>query len=414
MRILITNTWLVQPGGTEGGVRDLALHWHRRGDHVMIFSPRLGAISEPLARAGIEVTDDLTTLSAEPDLIHGQHQMETMMAVQYFKNAPALFYCNGYQPWQEAPPVHPRILLYVTISELTTQYVHEKTGVPAGDILRISNYADHQIFKPRSDADTDRIRRAVIYDRYLSPAENAAIINACTAAGISCDTFVDLNPPVQHPEKMLTDYDLVFAVGKSAIEAMSCGCAVIQCTGGAMGELVTTENLTFSQSRNFTAIVDQIPVTAERVRREISRYSPADVRAVTRYMHTDVSLERYIKNVDLAHAELLRRAQRTGAVDSRLERAAEFRHAMVADQLIHRFVKESSQHQHRVHEMETKNLQSESERELMARERDHARDQVTAIQNTTVWRMRETMMSIPRVGTLLDRLGKMLAARRAK
>jgi hypothetical protein len=52
MNILITNIWLSNHGGTEVGVRDLAIAFHKRGLHVEVYSPELGEVADEIRDAG--------------------------------------------------------------------------------------------------------------------------------------------------------------------------------------------------------------------------------------------------------------------------------------------------------------------------------------------------------------------------
>jgi hypothetical protein len=55
------------------------------------------------------------------------------------------------------------------------------------------------------------------------------------------------------PEVLLPQFDLVFASGRSAMEAMAAGCAVLTLNGAVWGELVTSENYERARDANFTA-----------------------------------------------------------------------------------------------------------------------------------------------------------------
>jgi len=57
----------------------------------------------------------------------------------------------------------------------------------------------------------------------------------------------------EQPEEVLPNYDLVFAVGRAAIEAMAIGCAVIVADAYGLGGLVTPVSArTSSTSRSAT------------------------------------------------------------------------------------------------------------------------------------------------------------------
>jgi ADP-ribose pyrophosphatase YjhB (NUDIX family) len=324
--ILITNNALFKPGGTEWVVRDLSLALKRRGRDPIVFSPHLGAFSERLAADGIEVVDDLVRVPRPPDLIHGHHHMETMMAVQFFPGVPALYHCHGYMAWQEVPPVHPRILGYAAIGPRTAQFVAERAGVPVESVRLIRNYVDAGRFAPRPTPLPDRPRRAVIYCHSISAAQSEPIVEACAAEGIACDTYASLHPPVLDPETRLAGYDIVFAVGKSALEAMSMGVAVVTCIWQGLGEMITSATFDAWRDRNFGSGSDRIPVEAERVRAQLRRYDARDARAVCARVRREATLERFLADIDAWHVEILARADGAPPSDPAAERAAAHAH----------------------------------------------------------------------------------------
>src|SRR5437773_4475026 len=86
--VLFTNNTLGAPAGSESYLRDVALALLRRGHHPVAFSLVLGSIAEELRRATVPVVDDLARLSARPDVIHGHHHLETLMAALRFPDVP--------------------------------------------------------------------------------------------------------------------------------------------------------------------------------------------------------------------------------------------------------------------------------------------------------------------------------------
>ncbi len=49
----------------------------RRGDFPVVYSNVLGDVAEELKRATIPVIDDLSKLNVAPEIIHGQHNLDT-------------------------------------------------------------------------------------------------------------------------------------------------------------------------------------------------------------------------------------------------------------------------------------------------------------------------------------------------
>ena len=97
-------------------MRDLALGLMARGHTPIVYSTQLGEVAEEIRAATIPVVADFDKIGAAPDVIHGQHHLETMTALMHFAEAPAVYFCHGWLPWEERPPKFPRIIRYLAVN----------------------------------------------------------------------------------------------------------------------------------------------------------------------------------------------------------------------------------------------------------------------------------------------------------
>lgn len=340
MKILFTNTALDVPAGTELSLRDHALGLRERGYTPMVFSPVLGRIAESLREQGIEVVNDLTRLSAPPDFIYGQHYLVTMLALLFFPEAPAIFHCHSFQFWQETPPIHPRIYLYVAVAPKAAARILAETGVEPDATRILFNYVDLQRFRPARSAPPNRLAKALIFNRNLSANATQTILEACRAEEIECDPFASLNPPLDAPEEVLGRYDLIFAVGKSALEAMATRAAVITATQERLGELVHRGNMAEWQTHNFSSATMDTPITVEGVREQIRLYQPADQTPLLDFLREHASWESYLNKVESMVQEVMERHRQNPKPDPERERACLQRFVLdvrklVIDQSLH-------------------------------------------------------------------------------
>jgi hypothetical protein len=75
---------------------------------------------------------------------------------------------------------------------------------------------------------------------------------ACRGLGIALDEQTrGRYVTFRFPYRELPAYDVVFARGQSALEALVCGCAVVLLADGACGPLVTPENLRALAAEHF-------------------------------------------------------------------------------------------------------------------------------------------------------------------
>jgi hypothetical protein len=110
---------------------------------------------------------------------------------------------------------------------------------------------------------------------------------ACARAGIALDVAgYGIGRPVRHPERILPAYDLVFAKGRAALEAVVVGTAVIVCDAFGLGPMITTENMRVLRALEGNYLQWYAPLRAERLEREIRRYDPENAAEVTEWART--------------------------------------------------------------------------------------------------------------------------------
>ena len=149
LEVLLTNNTLAGRAGSELYLRDVALGLKARGHRPVAYSQLLGEVADEISAEGILVVSDLKKLPQAPDIIHGHHNLETMTALLHFPDSPAIFCCHGYVPWQEHPPVFPRILRYLAVDQACLDRLHEN-GIPPERARLVYNFVDLQRFQPRS------------------------------------------------------------------------------------------------------------------------------------------------------------------------------------------------------------------------------------------------------------------------
>ena len=97
MRVLLTNNTLAWRGGTELYLLDVARELKRLGHEPVAYSPHLKDVAEHFRAAGIPVVANLAVLPFRPDVIHGQHHVETMtIAFEEVDRAVVDEECDGF------------------------------------------------------------------------------------------------------------------------------------------------------------------------------------------------------------------------------------------------------------------------------------------------------------------------------
>src|SRR6266480_1442836 len=150
VRVLFTNTCIGQRTGAEMVIHDLALGLMRRGHQALVYSPRLGPLAGELRGKGIAVVSDITRIGDVPDVIHGQHHAETMIALLRFPGVPGISVCHDRIWWADGAPEFPRIYCCVPV---------------------IFNSVDLERFQPRGPLPA-RPRRALMFSNYAEVDED--------------------------------------------------------------------------------------------------------------------------------------------------------------------------------------------------------------------------------------------------
>lgn len=296
LRVLITNLMLGSRTGTELYVRELAIALLEQGHVPVIYSTQLGPLAEELRQKTIPVVDDLDAISTTPDIIHGQHNLATMTALLRFPATPAIYLFHDNVSWEDIPPRFPRIMRYVPVDETCRDRLVYEYAIPEFRVRMISNSVDLEKFKPRSPL-PERPQRALIFGNYEG-GHLAAVQEACKRAGIALDVVgAHAGNVSEHPETLLGNYEIVFARGRCALEALAVGTAVIICGQQGIGPLVTNNELDSLRRLNFGHRALQNPLEPDAVERELARYDAADAALVSERIRATADRDQMIASL---------------------------------------------------------------------------------------------------------------------
>lgn len=281
VRVLITAASLASIGGVQVCVRELAAWLLSQGHTPLVYGPDHGRAAAQLARLTIPVTDDLATLGAPPDVIHGNSSVETATALLHFPRTPAIYVCHAWRGDLDAPRF-PRVLRYLAVDDTCADRLLYREGIAAEKVEVVLNAADLDRFPPREHPLPPKPRRALIFGNAAHAASHASVIQkACARAGIDVDVAGELSGrALDEPERILRDYDLIFAKAKCAIEGMASGAAVVVCDVAGVAGMVTSGNVARLRRLNFGIRSLDRPVTLETIAEEIAAYDAADAARV--------------------------------------------------------------------------------------------------------------------------------------
>jgi len=262
MKILMLNHTLDHYAGTETFTYTLACQLRRLGHEVICFSPQLGRLTDRLREADVAVSDDLADLPGDIDVIHAHHRHESLLGFAHFPDKPMLLVCHGVLPWQEQP-----FRSRLNIDHLLRHHRIDRTNV---QILRngidLSRFTSRRPIRPRP-------QHALVLSNYMPDSLRGLIERVCGRLGIT----VSLAGGAQSlwaVEEAINRADLVFALGRSALEALACKRAVIVLDYNGADGLVTPQNFNLLRLRNFSGRTYRLRYSEESLLKEIGRYDP--------------------------------------------------------------------------------------------------------------------------------------------
>ena len=324
LRILITNHFLRGRTGSELYVCELATSLLRLGHTPIVYSPQLGPSAHELRDATVPVVDNLDAISSPPDVIHGQHHVETMTALLRFPNTPAVFFCHGWTPWEETPPGHPRILRFVAVDDTCRDRLVCESGVAEARVSVILNSVDMDQFVQRAPLPA-KPERALVFSNGASEATHvSAVREACSRSQLALDVVgADSGHVSTRPHELLRQYDIVFAKARCALEALAVGNAVVLCDTAGVGPMVTTGEMERLRRLNFGIRTLDRQIEPGVLETEIARYDADDAGEVSRRIRASAGRNAALDQIVAIYDEVVREFAETGARDFEAEARAE-------------------------------------------------------------------------------------------
>ena len=253
MNILITQHRLINRGDSELYALELARWLIQQGHCVIVYCPRLGSLAELFLQATIPVVDCLSELEHSPDIIHGQSGMETLTAMIRFNETPVVYVMHDWACPFDRPPLLNRIRKYVAVEKTCFDRLRIKLGCPSERSTILQASVDIGKFWKRNKL-PEQPQRALFYNDDPDQEPLVELQAACDQHSLPLDySAAVMQETGRPPEIMLPKYDLVFAHGRCAHEALAVGCAVALCSETNSGPMVTAKEVGRSGQFNFGA-----------------------------------------------------------------------------------------------------------------------------------------------------------------
>lgn len=306
LRVLVANGTLAGRTGTETLTRAIAIGLLRRGHRPVVYAPELGPLAEELRAASIPVTDDLRTLTTAPDVIHAHHTPTAAIAATRFRARPVVFVAHDFRAWHDIPPVLPNIRRYLAVNEALVDRLTGACGIPAGRVGLLLNPVDTARFLPGPPLPPAPARALLI----AKGVGTGPFEEACRRRDIALDVVGHgVGRVVDAPERLLLDYDLVFASGLTALEAMACGRATVVADPRGLAGMATLASLPWLRRHNLGLRALIHPLTAEALGAEIDRYDPQEAASLSVTVRGEADLGRYVDQLIEVYAAAMAEAE---------------------------------------------------------------------------------------------------------
>jgi Glycosyltransferase Family 4 len=308
LRILIANVTLATRTGTETAVRDLAIGLKAAGQQPMVYSTDHGQIAEEICSSGIPVLSNLSQIGEPPDIVHGNHHVETVTALLQCPNARGLFVCHDRLAHMSVPPRMGRIRIhrYVAVDYRCLERLIQEYRIPEGLTRVLYNSVDTRRFARRGPL-PERPRRGLIFSNNAKPGTHLdAVAEACRSLKLPLDVIGSgVGNSCPAPEGVLGCYDIVFAKARCALEAMAVGSSVVLCDAAGLGQMVTMSTVEELRRWNFGKRTLCEPLDPAEVVRQVERYDPNDAAAVSDYIRQRANVTASVDEYLRLYAEIM-------------------------------------------------------------------------------------------------------------
>lgn len=205
---------------------------------------------------------------------------------------PALLVCHGANDWLEEPVRFPSIQRYVAVDDPTHDRLLQ-SGIPPDSIDILRTAVDLERFPLRENW-SQRPQKALLFSNYLWNDSDLRIFReGCRLAGIDTLDVIGTGMATEKraPEKILAQYDIVFAKGRSAHEAVATGAAVILTDCRKIAGMLTAKNHDVWRPLNLGFKTLTHTATPKALKRAIENYDVSDVKIVAKRLRSEGSID---------------------------------------------------------------------------------------------------------------------------
>ncbi len=272
MELVLGHQTLDAPGGSETYLLTVAEHLQRLGHDITIYAGDRGRMASVAASRGLRVVSDEHELPSECQGILVQDGAMSLALADRYPGTSQLFVAHSPGQDLQRPVQLDGVISAVVV--LNDRLAARLDGLAQRhEMIRLRQPIDLQRFAPRGGP-RQKPSRVLLLSNYHWDASRAMLAEVCAQAGMS---FAQVGSPTQSsisPEQEIADSDITVGTGRAAIEAMATGRAVYVLDRYTGDGWVTPDSYPQLEANGFAGLAADEPVDGERLRRELSAYSP--------------------------------------------------------------------------------------------------------------------------------------------
>lgn len=308
MRILLSNHQLTARSGSELATCELARGLAARGHQVAVFTFFKGPLSEQLtAEHGIPVFDDTQAdqiILFGAEIVHTHHAPCAHFLRLHTMGAVRVHGMLGLAPL-EAPPLDPDIFaLGLAISEEVAERVaYTPFNTVSTELFR--NWFDDPGAASLAPPDLGRPIKVAVVSNHVPPELASALTELRRTGEVEPEYFGIESASIVIDSKLLSRFDIVISIGRTAVLAAACGRPCIMADIHGSDGLLTAEALERAQRVNFSGRATRTPITTAHLREQIERARTTDLSDLRERVLQEFSIQRRLDFLERRYAELL-------------------------------------------------------------------------------------------------------------
>lgn len=295
--------------GSENFTFIIADFLKRKGHDVTVYSAYMGKLRRDFEAIGVDTTSDLRLIQNQSfDIAHVHHHINTFEVRHYFPHLPIVLLCHGVIFLENPPPFDLKISQYMATSDRVLENMVMK-GAPREKIILFRNMVNSEKFFPRSPIHPQP-RNALILSNKIDTKSEEIIRKACAALNIKTSFIGSRFRQVEYHEIpfLMNEADIVFSLGRGAIESMLCARIPIIFDYEGGDGMVTPASITQNMTCNFSGNLYNARYTVDQLIDILKQYEAADGmrlhKIATEYFSAENQIEKLL-DIYYSHANTI-------------------------------------------------------------------------------------------------------------